>query len=250
MITVQWPVDRNKVIISSSWQDHLNRPGYNRAYAGTDLAGAEQPLRPSQFNGKILQAMWSTQGYGYTTFVEHGNLLRIRNAHQKNIAVSVGQIVNPQDFLGTLGTTGNSTGNHTHWEVWLKYDTGWRNIDPLDESMGIQIVNNTNELIPLGDDVPDSIPPPEFELPKIPELPNTKVTAKVTSWVNIRSLPKANSYDLGDIRPGDVCELCGYKVDSYGNIWFAIKKDDIVGWAAAYYNGQSWMQIIEGEGND
>jgi len=249
MITVLWPVDRNRVIISSTWQDHLNRPGYNREYAGTDLAGAEQPLRPSQYNGRVLQAMWSTQGYGYTTFVEYGGVLRIRNAHQKNVVVSIGQIVNPSDCLGTLGTTGNSSGNHTHWEVWKKYTSGWKNIDPLDASNELKIVNSINELMPLDDTIPDVLPEPEFSLPVIPSLPNVKVTSKVTSWVNVRSLPKLNSYDLGDVRPGEIWEVFGHTTDSYGNIWFAIKNKDVIGWAAAYYNGQSWMQIIEGESN-
>ena len=241
MITVCWPVDRSQVWISNTWQDHLNRPGYKRDYAGIDLAGAEQPLRPSQYNGKILQAMWSTQGYGYTTFIEYAGILRTRTAHQKTIATKIGQVVNPWDSLGILDSTGNSTGNHVHWETWLKVAGRWINVDPLNPINGIVVVNDFNLLTPLEGEEPM---PVEFVLPNIPTMPKCKLTPMVYKYINVRSLPKAASTDLGDLKVGEVWDVTGYKQDTLGNVWFAVKKGDVIGWAAAFYNGEIWLQLL------
>ena len=111
MITVLWPCDRAQVWLSSDWEDHVARPGYNRAYAGTDLAGQEQPLRSSQCGGKVLQAMWSTQGYGFTVFVEYAGILRTRVAHLKNLEVEIGHVHrSSQDSWGRWTARGTRPG--------------------------------------------------------------------------------------------------------------------------------------------
>ena len=247
-ITVLWPTDRANVWISNTWLQHLARPGYNRVYAGTDLAGHGQ-LRPSQYNGRLLQVMWSTQGYGYTDFAEYpaGNpILRIRNAHKvNNVIWQIGQIINPTDLLGEMDSTGNSTGSHDHFEVWLKRAGVWMNIDPLNAENGVQLVNDPGQLIPLdGTVVPPS--PPVFTLPPIPTLARVKVTTRITSWINLRSLPTISpgSYDLGDVRPGEQWEVFGASTDKQGNIWLALKKDTKVGWAAGYFNGETWLELV------
>jgi murein DD-endopeptidase MepM/ murein hydrolase activator NlpD len=246
MITVCWPVERSKVWLSNTWAQHIARPGYNRAYAGVDLAGPEQPLRSSQFNGRILQAMWSTQGYGYTVFVEYGEVLRTRTAHQKNLGVNIGQIVQPSDWnLGKLGTTGNSTGNHTHWEVWLKYDANWQNIDPLDPQFGVNIVDDPAYLVPLDGSTPPT-PQPGVKLPTDLTFQKVKCSSVVDKhkWVNVRSLPSVRGADLGDIKPGEIWDVFGYKIDVLGNIWFAVKKNDVIGWAAAQFAGEVWLETL------
>jgi len=115
---IMWPCDRNNVWITDDWSEHLQRPGYNRAYAGTDLAGPEQPLNPSQYNGKVLQAMWSNAGYGYTTFVEHYDpsgkaVLRIRNAHQKKSSRINWRYCPAWRFTGNNGQHGKF-----HWHAY------------------------------------------------------------------------------------------------------------------------------------
>lgn len=244
-ITLLWPVDRSKVFITSSWQDHLNRPGYNPLYAGTDLAGQEMPLMGSHYNGKVLQAMWSNSGYGYTTFVEYGGIVRIRNAHQKDLRVSVGDIVNPDTVLGIMDSTGNSTGTHTHFEVWILRDGVWRNVDPLDTKNGIILTNNRTLLESLdGSDIPEVKPVFDF-LDLIPQI-TVKPTPVITSYINMRKFPMVTAAKIGEVRPGDRCTYLGYKEDWLGNIWFLIRKhDDLCGWCAAYYGGEYWIMREE-----
>ena len=62
-------------------------------------------------------------GYGNVVYINHGNGYQTRYAHQKYLNVKVGQAVKKGDVLGFMGTTGNSTGNHVHFEVRLNGNT-------------------------------------------------------------------------------------------------------------------------------
>jgi len=246
-ITILWPCDRGRVYISSNYQQHLDRPGYT-GQPGTDLAGQEQPLRPSQFGGKVTQATTSKSGYGVTTFVDYFGVMRVRNAHQKNLGVKVGDIVNPGDYLGTMDSTGNSSGTHTHWEVWLKRGGIWRNVDPLDPANNLQIVNDPALLVPIdGEEIP--MPPTVFVPPPVPEdLTMVKPTAIIShySWWNLRSRPAANTASLivGRVNPDTEWAYWGYEIDVQGNYWYSIRRGSVVGWVAAYYNGQPRMELV------
>lgn len=232
--------------ITDDWSEHMKRPGYNRAYAGTDLARSECPLHGSQYGGKVLQSMMSTQGYGYTTFVEYsgeeGAVLRIRNAHQKSLGVKVGDEVGPDTFLGTLDSTGASTGNHTHFEVWLKIGGQWLNIDPQDERYNVDLVYDVAKLVPLSGGIP--VPEPVYVPPVVPVLPKVKLTAAVASYLNLRADPFVGGRDIGNIYPGEVWEALASKQDNFTNIWLRVCKDTKIGWAAAYYNGEQFMEEV------
>lgn len=62
-------------------------------------------------------------GYGNVVYINHGNGYQTRYAHQKYLNVKVGQAVKKGDILGYMGTTGNSTGNHVHFEVRINGNT-------------------------------------------------------------------------------------------------------------------------------
>ena len=55
-------------------------------------------------------------GYGRWVTIDHGNNERTIYAHLSSVTVSVGQRVDQGQQVGTLGTTGNSTGPHLHFE--------------------------------------------------------------------------------------------------------------------------------------
>jgi murein DD-endopeptidase MepM/ murein hydrolase activator NlpD len=56
-------------------------------------------------------------GYGNIIVVDHGSGMTTRYAHQSQLGSSVGQTVKPGDRIGYVGSTGNSTGPHLHFEV-------------------------------------------------------------------------------------------------------------------------------------
>lgn len=56
---------------------------------------------------------------GYSVFVDHGNNLITSYSHLDSILVKEGDLVNSKTVIGTVGTTGRSTGPHLHWTVSL-----------------------------------------------------------------------------------------------------------------------------------
>ena len=65
-------------------------------------------------------------GYGQVVIIDHGNGVSTLYAHLSRIRVSVGQAVAPGDAVGAIGTTGNVTGSHLHFEVRI----GGRPVNP------------------------------------------------------------------------------------------------------------------------
>lgn len=60
-----------------------------------------------------------TAGYGYGKYVviDHGGGYTTLYGHCNDVLVSVGQVVNKGDVIAKIGTTGDSTGNHCHFEI-------------------------------------------------------------------------------------------------------------------------------------
>jgi hypothetical protein len=66
--------------------------------------------------GVVTRAVSLTNSYGRYVIVDHGAGYTTLYAHLKQIASTVGQVVEQGDLLGYLGTSGNSTGPHLHHE--------------------------------------------------------------------------------------------------------------------------------------
>lgn len=77
-------------------------------------------------------------GYGNVVYINHGNGYQTRYAHQKYLNVKAGQTVKKGDILGYMGTTGNSTGNHVHFEVRLNGNT----LNPYDYVFNGKTINS------------------------------------------------------------------------------------------------------------
>ena len=56
-------------------------------------------------------------GYGYLVEIDHGNGIKTRYGHNSAILVSVGDQVVQGQTISLIGSTGNSTGPHCHYEV-------------------------------------------------------------------------------------------------------------------------------------
>ena len=56
-------------------------------------------------------------GYGQMVVIDHGNGVSTLYAHLSRIHVAVGQALAPGESVGRMGTTGNVTGSHLHFEV-------------------------------------------------------------------------------------------------------------------------------------
>jgi murein DD-endopeptidase MepM/ murein hydrolase activator NlpD len=102
-----WPV--NGVLTSGfGWR-------WGRMHEGIDIGvGSGTPIRAAA-GGTVIYAGWMG-GYGNLTIIDHGNGLATAYAHQSAFAVG-GGAVSQGTVIGYVGTTGNSTGAHLHFEV-------------------------------------------------------------------------------------------------------------------------------------
>jgi len=87
-----------------------------RMHEGIDIgAGYGSPVAASA-GGRVIAAGWEG-GYGKTVEVSHGGGVVTRYAHLSKISVVPGQQVERGQLLGLVGSTGNSSGPHLHFEV-------------------------------------------------------------------------------------------------------------------------------------
>jgi murein DD-endopeptidase MepM/ murein hydrolase activator NlpD len=90
--------------------------GYARLHGGTDFAASSGTTIHAAASGKVVYAGWSS-GYGKLTCIAHGGGVTSCYAHQSSIWVSYGERVDRDEGIGAVGTTGDSTGPHLHFEV-------------------------------------------------------------------------------------------------------------------------------------
>jgi len=110
-----WPVDGQ---VSSSYGYRLHpKTGARDFHSGMDIAADPGLPVKATADGIVSYAGWSG-GSGNLVALEHGFGFSTFFAHNRLVAVNVGQKVKRGDILGYVGSTGNSTGPHLHYEVW------------------------------------------------------------------------------------------------------------------------------------
>ena len=84
---------------------------------GVDFAGQLGNAVYATDAGTVVYAGWNDWGYGNLIILDHGNGWESRYGHLSQINVSCGQNVGQGDIIGLVGSTGNSTGPHLHFEL-------------------------------------------------------------------------------------------------------------------------------------
>ena len=97
--------------------------GVNKLHAGTDFAAPAGTPIYAAASGYVQVAGWSSGGYGNYVIIYHGkmsdgNTYSTLYGHMRSVATSAGKYVKQGELIGYVGSTGNSTGNHLHLEVW------------------------------------------------------------------------------------------------------------------------------------
>lgn len=90
--------------------------GTNKLHSGIDYAAPHGTSIYAAEDGVVLTSGW-VNGYGYTVTVNHGGGYVTLYAHCSKLLVSSGQKVTKGQTIAKVGSTGNSTGNHLHFEV-------------------------------------------------------------------------------------------------------------------------------------
>ncbi|KKQ31443.1 MAG: Peptidase M23 family protein [Candidatus Shapirobacteria bacterium GW2011_GWE1_38_10] len=112
-----WPTS-GTITQRSSW--------YHRA---VDIANRGNPAIVAAATGTVVTAGWNGGGYGNYVVIDHGNGQSTLYAHMSNnsIVVKAGDKVSQGQKIGTMGSTGRSTGTHLHFEI----VAGGAKLDPL-----------------------------------------------------------------------------------------------------------------------
>ncbi len=104
--------------ISDSYGYREKHPitGTRKFHAGIDYAAPHGTAIYAAEDGVVLTSGW-VNGYGYTVTINHGGGYVTLYAHCSKLLVSSGQSVVAGQTIAKVGSTGNSTGNHLHFEV-------------------------------------------------------------------------------------------------------------------------------------
>jgi murein DD-endopeptidase MepM/ murein hydrolase activator NlpD len=89
---------------------------WGRMHEGVDIAASSGTPIHAAASGTVIHAGW-LGGYGNLVVVDHGNGLSTAYAHASALLVGVGQHVTQGQTVSLVGSTGNSSGPHLHFEV-------------------------------------------------------------------------------------------------------------------------------------
>lgn len=91
--------------------------GINKNHDGIDIGGgyAGAPIYASS-DGVVIYSAWMG-GYGYAIMIDHGSGITTLYGHSQKLLVEKGATVKKGDLIMEMGSTGNSTGPHLHFEV-------------------------------------------------------------------------------------------------------------------------------------
>ncbi len=90
--------------------------GIYKLHAGVDINSSYGSSIYSAASGTVIYAGWNG-GYGNCVMVNHGNGYTTLYGHMSSISVSSGESLSQGQVVGLVGSTGNSTGPHLHFEV-------------------------------------------------------------------------------------------------------------------------------------
>ncbi len=95
----------------------LSGYGFSDYHPGIDIAGSEGNAVYASATGVVVYAGWNNYGYGYMVVIDHGDGWQTLYAHLSQVNVGCGQAVFQGNVIGGVGSTGNSSGSHLHFEM-------------------------------------------------------------------------------------------------------------------------------------
>jgi len=105
--TFMWP----------STETYLSGYDWSSIHHGIDIAGDLGNSIFASDTGVVVYSGWNNNGYGNLIILDHGNGWQTVYAHLSDIYVYCGESVNQGDTIAAMGSTGNSSGPHLHFEI-------------------------------------------------------------------------------------------------------------------------------------
>jgi len=115
----------------SGGSNYISR-GFRYGHYGVDIAADYGTSVLAAVAGKVTFTGWRSGGGGYQIWISHGNGVYTTYNHLSSITTNTGAYVAKGERIGRVGSSGNSTGPHLHFEVWRGsiWDGGYR-VNPL-----------------------------------------------------------------------------------------------------------------------
>lgn len=114
-----WPIAMEGTYITSGYGNRLHPiQGVYKNHAGIDISGSNVNGAPvvAAADGVVTYAGW-IGGYGNCIIINHGSGIVSLYGHGSETVATVGQVVKQGDIIMKVGSTGNSTGPHVHFEI-------------------------------------------------------------------------------------------------------------------------------------
>lgn len=113
---LQWPCPSTYTITSSYGMRNHPIQGRVKKHTGIDIGGSYGASVVAAEAGTVIRAGWNG-GYGQYIVINHGGGLQTLYAHNSALLVKAGDTVTRGQKIALVGSTGNSTGPHLHFEV-------------------------------------------------------------------------------------------------------------------------------------
>ena len=114
-----WPLGSISCYISSPYGNRSASVSGWSFHGGMDISASGvygKPIYASRA-GTVIAAVWGSTGYGIYAVIDHGDGFSTVYGHCSSLCVTTGQTVSKGQQIGNVGSTGNSTGPHLHFEV-------------------------------------------------------------------------------------------------------------------------------------
>ncbi len=113
------------------WRTHPIT-GSRRFHSGVDLGAPMGAPVVATGSGIVVSSGW-LGGYGKAIVIQHNGVQQTLYGHLSEVFVQPGQRIEQGMAIGRVGSTGNSTGPHLHFETRVSTADGWVAIDPGEE---------------------------------------------------------------------------------------------------------------------
>jgi murein DD-endopeptidase MepM/ murein hydrolase activator NlpD len=111
-----WPSNDSDRMTSDYGERIHPISGKKHVHTGLDVGAASGTAVLAAENGVVIHSGW-IKGYGYTIILDHGDNMSTLYAHNSKLSVKAGDEVKRGQKVSEVGSTGNSTGPHIHFEV-------------------------------------------------------------------------------------------------------------------------------------
>ena len=122
------PIIQSQIIKTASGFGMRTHPvtKEKKMHQGVDFVLKEGSPVIATADGKVILVERLTTGRGNNITIEHANHVKTSYCHLKDIEVVLNQTISQKDIIGTVGSSGQSTGPHLHYEI----EVNGKYIDP------------------------------------------------------------------------------------------------------------------------